>query len=443
MTDTANSDFQKLYDYEYGCGFEMFLRFAFFVTATVLLTLETGWLVGPIWLAIYYPVYLANYAFFRWRLNRANQRDVMIASVMFIALIGVFIWLPGYLLLQTEYLSLQFVGAAGIGGLLLWLIKRSDHIPHLMWGEITCLGLSFCVLFYFAAPKFGSLNEQIVVFLCGPGLLYYFTQVVLRTRDQRRRAELAAKRTAEAQKMEALGQMAGGVAHDFNNILTATVGNLELHREVPTAFEKEQCLEEALLAARRGEALVRRLLMYGRPEAEETNSSRLWDMLDNLRVLSRRLVPAQVRVCVKSQEPDLALPVREEDLTTTLLNLMINARDSMPNGGQINVFAEQVHLEHARILLDGTQIAPGTYLQLQVTDTGPGIPPEILRHVLEPFFTTKPAGEGSGLGLPMAATFAREAGGGLTIATSAKGTRVSLLLPFERAAPISLEADAA
>jgi signal transduction histidine kinase len=346
------------------------------------------------------------------------------------------------LLLQSGYLSMQLAGAAAIGGMLLWLIKRSDKPRRLIWGEILVVALGMTVLLSFAMPKFTSLPEKAAVLFAGGGLVVYFGVIMLDVRKHRLMAEDAMRKSAEAQKLEALGHLASGVAHDFNNILTATIGNLELYKEIKDAREREYFIEESLLAARQGEALVRKLLTFGRGKETPVAHVVLREMLDSLHTLARRLVPAPIKVRISVGHPDIQLAVREEDLTTAILNLLVNARDAMPEGGQVKLTVSLVHLTRALMMLDGRPIPSGHYARFDIADNGPGMPPAVFNRVLEPFFSTKPQGVGSGLGLPLVAEFARDAGGGLTIASSSDGTCVTFYLPYSESDTVA-EADAA
>lgn len=426
--DTSRA-FHHLYSFEYGEPLELALRFSLITGATILFTLATGWILGMIWLAIYYPLHIVNFAYFRWRWNNPTEFDVKIGSLLFLALIPAFLWLPGMLLLQ-ESLSMQVVGAAAILGTFLWLIRRSELSLQLLIGEILVIAVCTAVLMAFALPRISTFAEQVAVAMCGVGLVIYFALTMLMTRRHHKRAEEAAHQSAEAEKMKALGHLAGGVAHDFNNVLTATIGNLELSNEVMTDAERAQCVEEALLAARSGEALVRKLMAYGRaPDATETGVE-LSEVLDDLKILSKRLLPAPIRLNTSATQSDLVVPVSGHALTTVLLNLVVNARDALPGRGTISVTIAAQQVRQSRMMLDGAPIKPGDYVRFDVADNGPGMPPEILRRALEPFFTTKPQGQGTGLGLPLVADFARNAGGGITIATSPEGTCVTVYLPL-------------
>ena len=268
--------------------------------------------------------------------------------------------------------------------------------------------------------------------LFGPPELRRFTAkaaaiVVARDITQRKQAEAQLR---QARKMEAIGQLTGGIAHDFNNLLAIIMGNLELLHEKLTAQPRLlEFAQQALKAADRGANLTRRLLAFARRQpllAQPTDLNKLvLGMLD----LMRRTLGVTIQIDT-ALAPDLEPTLVDTDqLETALLNLVINARDAMPQGGRLTV-------ETANVVLDedytATQedLRPGPYVMLIVSDTGIGMAPAILERVIEPFFTTKAPGKGSGLGLSMVYGLVKQSGGHLTIYSElGQGTSVRLYLP--------------
>jgi len=231
---------------------------------------------------------------------------------------------------------------------------------------------------------------------------------------------------AQAQKMEAVGQLTGGVAHDFNNLLTAILGNLELAqlRQQDTEATREH-LNSAAAAARRGAALVQRLLAFSRRQALSPEATDVFALLQGMEDLLRRTLGEHISVYLRCPEKVWPAMVDPNQLASAVLNLAINARDAMGSGGSLTLT-----LSNQRGAAPGTSLSRGDYVQIQVADTGSGIDPDVLPHVCEPFFTTKQSGEGSGLGLSMVYGFAEQTGGGLHIDSApGRGTEVSLWLP--------------
>jgi signal transduction histidine kinase/ActR/RegA family two-component response regulator len=255
---------------------------------------------------------------------------------------------------------------------------------------------------------------------------------------------LAEERLRQSQKMEAVGQLTAGIAHDFNNLLTVAVGNLELLRREPSSSPKSQKMINATLSAlARAERLTGQLLAFSRRQRLDSMPLDINQVLIGMEDLLRRGVGPQVEVkYVLASNLPPALADRNQ-LETALLNIAANARDAMPNGGEFTLATGACELDWG-MLRDHPDVEPGDYLTITASDTGTGMPPQVLRRVFEPFFTTKAPGKGTGLGLPMAYGFVRQSGGHITIASEpARGTRVRMYLPQALALPSELEPPAA
>ena len=263
-------------------------------------------------------------------------------------------------------------------------------------------------------PDFGPAGEVI-------GCYVHAVDVTEERRTQRA--------LAQALKMEAIGQLTGGLAHDFNNMLTVVMGNLqglvEALGEHPAVAEY---VEPALAAAEGGAGLIRRLLAFSRqqpivPVVVEVNEL----VLDMARMI-RRSLPSTITVSTASRDVDLRALVDPNQLESALLNLALNARDAMPNGGELRIECSLECIEGAAAA--DLELPPGCYVQITVADNGTGMDGATLARVFEPFFTTKKFGLGSGLGMAMVYGFIKQSGGGVRIRSrQAVGTTVSLLLP--------------
>ena len=240
-------------------------------------------------------------------------------------------------------------------------------------------------------------------------------------------------RLLQAQKMEAIGQLTGGIAHDFNNLLGVVLGNLQLlERGVAETPNLARKVHTAMRAAVRGADLTRRLLSFARkqildPTVVDTNRQ-----LTAFNDLLQRTLGDSIDVRMV-QAPDLwNTRVDAGQFENAILNLAINARDAMPQGGRLTVRTQNVVLDSV-FCHDHPQIEPGEYVSISVSDTGAGIDPETLKRVFEPFFTTKESGKGSGLGLAMVHGFAEQSGGIALIESQRnRGTTVKLYLPRSR-----------
>ena len=232
----------------------------------------------------------------------------------------------------------------------------------------------------------------------------------------------------QSQKMEAVGRLARGVAHDFNNVLAAIMGGADLmvarlHEGDPSRAEAQAIMK----AAERGAALTRQLLTFSRRQALEP---RVLDLHAVIRGVEDMVLRLTGDVTVRLHTPGASPQVRVEpgQIEQVLLNLVVNARDALAEGGTIDVTADAIDLDE-RSALDYHGIPPGSYARLSVRDNGTGIAPEAQRHAFEPFFTTKGPSKGTGLGLSIVYGIAKEAGGTVTFSTSPKGTTFEVLLP--------------
>jgi signal transduction histidine kinase/CheY-like chemotaxis protein len=243
--------------------------------------------------------------------------------------------------------------------------------------------------------------------------------------------EKAQEQLRQAQKMETIGQLTGGVAHDFNNLLMAVMGNLDLLRKrLPEDPRLHRLVDGALQGAERGASLTQRLLAFARQQdlrAVPIDLGALIQGMSNL--LERSLGP---RVALRLDLPEGLPPARIDanQLELAILNLAINARDAMPDGGSIEIKVSEYQVKK------DSGLPPGTYLKLSVIDTGAGMTPEILKRAIEPFFSSKPLGKGTGLGLSMVHGLVVQLGGTLQLSsTVGKGTTVTMVLPVATTMP--------
>jgi PAS domain S-box-containing protein len=254
------------------------------------------------------------------------------------------------------------------------------------------------------------------------------------TRDvtERRNAEIALQEAqaqrAHAQKMDALGQLTGGVAHDFNNLLMIVGGNIQaLKRKIDAADPRAARAIEAIeLATRRGEALTRQLLTFSRRQTFDPTVLRIGERINGFRTMLTSLIGGSVRLIdgIEPQTWPVKLDANEFELA--LVNLLINARDAMPNGGTVVITTENCVLAAG----DTPAGIAGEFVALRVVDAGSGIAPDVLPKVFDPFFSTKQVNKGTGLGLSQVHGFAHQSGGTVTIASElGKGTTVTLYFP--------------
>jgi PAS domain S-box-containing protein len=252
------------------------------------------------------------------------------------------------------------------------------------------------------------------------------------TRDitERRQAQEKLEKTREAllqsQKMEAVGQLTGGIAHDFNNLLMAVLGSLELVRKrLPDDGRTRSLLENAVEGARRGVSLTKRMLAFARRQELKQERIDVAELVRGMAELMQRSLGPGIEI--ETRFPLAALPVIADanQLEMALLNLAVNARDAMPEGGQIIISARE------ESIFSANGLRPGQYIALTITDRGTGMDQATLARAMEPFFTTKGLGRGTGLGLSMVHGFAEQSGGRFTLCSQqGEGTTAELWLPM-------------
>ena len=243
--------------------------------------------------------------------------------------------------------------------------------------------------------------------------------------------EKAQEQLRQAQKMETIGQLTGGVAHDFNNLLMAVMGNLDLLRKrMPNDPRLHRLVDGAIQGAERGASLTQRLLAFARQQDLRAVSVDLRALIEGMvDLLQRSLGPrVELRLDIPRGLPPARIDANQLELA--ILNLAINARDAMPDGGRIYVAVAEYQTT------GDAALAPGRYLKLSVADTGTGMSAETLKRAIEPFFSTKQVGKGTGLGLSMVHGLAVQLGGTLQLtSTVGKGTSAALVLPIATVAP--------
>lgn len=215
----------------------------------------------------------------------------------------------------------------------------------------------------------------------------------------------------QSQKMEAIGNLAGGMAHDFNNILAVIVGNLDLLQTSADASSNERYINAALGAARNGAELTRSMLSFARQSPLEPKPLQINDLVRDVINWSGRLLPANIRVETSLLASLWQVEADRNLAQNALLNLLLNARDSMVGGGRLTIETSNLRIDDEYVVSRDEDLIPGRYVMLAVSDTGHGITEDSLQRVFDPFFSTKPPGAGSGLGLSMILGFMKQSGG--------------------------------
>jgi signal transduction histidine kinase/ActR/RegA family two-component response regulator len=262
-------------------------------------------------------------------------------------------------------------------------------------------------------------------------------ELELRIEERTREREQALAQLFEAQKIDTIGQLTGGVAHDFNNLLMAMLGSLEvLKRRLKDDSASQRLLENALKGAERGAALTQRLLAFARRQELRPEIIDISQLVSGMQDLLLRALGPEIRL---ENGLPLNLPavlIDANQLELAVLNLAVNARDAMPNGGLLSLSAAEAEAFDPKA---PPGLKAGRYVRLSVVDTGQGMDEATLARAAEPFFTTKGIGKGTGLGLSMVQGLAAQSGGGLVLANEpGKGARIDLWLPQADRAAIEL-----
>jgi signal transduction histidine kinase len=254
-----------------------------------------------------------------------------------------------------------------------------------------------------------------------------------RVEERTREREIALAQLHEMQKLESLGQLTGGVAHDFNNVLAAVLGNLDvLSRRPSDDTEARRFIDGAIKAAERGAILTKRMLAFARRQELKPEAVDVAALVNGMTEMLRRSLGPSIQITTEFETGLSSTRVDPNQLELALLNLSLNARDAMPAGGRLVIGGRVEHVAAG----NAQGLSPGAYVCVSVVDTGSGMDEATLKRATEPFFTTKGLGKGTGLGLSMVHGFAAQSGGETRIVSRVgSGTTVELLLPVAGSAP--------
>ena len=397
-----------------------------------------------------------------WQLYRYHREPVETKTIWRIlatvgsGLSGV-LWGAGSTLLLSDNIVEQTFFAFVIGGMCAGaLVSLSYYLPafiayvyasglplaitflldgRTVYVAMGCMALVFVAAVTFAAHHFnrafvGGVRLNLVL---GERTEQLTKQTeALIAANSRLEAEISQREVAEnhlhqAQKLEALGQLTGGIAHDFNNLLTAVIGNLELAQKRPGSDpQMANLLQAALSAAERGAALVRDLLAFARRQPLKPKQVNVPAVVDDALKILKQTIGPEIRLLTRAEPGLRPAWVDPNQLELAILNLALNARDAMPNGGRLQICCENRSVEADNAPID---LPMGDFVVVTVSDTGTGMSEATLALVFEPFFTTKEPGRGSGLGLSMVQGFTGQSGGAVQIVSSlGEGTQVTLWL---------------
>lgn len=419
---------RALYELDFGQPNETVFRLIGTFIGAGIIYLYTGWWSSWLW-AVGFTGFLGLYWLaHRYWDGRANAAVIRGFHVAVLVSNVLFIWLPVRMIASND-VALSLSGVAILGCVYVFMMRQLDH-------DFKIVIAQFAILATGSGIGIAAILMETDLPIAMIGLVFswlvfngYCFQVVLIVRKDQQNARLAAERSAQSNKMEALGQMAGGVAHDFNNILTAAMGNLELAQIVENEQDRNQCLDQAHASLDRAAAVIRELLQFAKPSTKGTTAISAAELLNRIHGICTNSVPNEVELRRNPSNDTVQVEVETDQFLTAIMNLVINASHASGANGRIVVKCATLQIAEDLPDLGGNLIAPGRYVQFSVIDDGPGIPDAILHRITDPFFTTKAEEKGTGLGLAMVHAFAQRAGGGLLLNRGAGNTQFHLLVP--------------
>ncbi|MEM1234752.1 MAG: ATP-binding protein [Pseudomonadota bacterium] len=413
-------------DLHFGSLSEVFLRVGLMAIGAALLFYLESDAMGFVWISTYSAVLWAGFAHVRRVVAPGRRRDYRITVLFIMVQSMIFVSLAPYsaLVLPREAVAGSFAVIAGFA-----LFNRSRQVSEpliLAWdASLTVLATVLTGWIFIE----GSSDKNMAATVVGVTMLVavyasYSAWDGLRRSLLQREID---RRAVAAQRSEAVGQLAAGMAHEFNNILAGIQGHLELAEIDPDPTARRASLRSAREGTTRAARHVRQLLSFARKAPVEPRDTNLGGMLRGCEPLFAGLLGSGRQLIIDAPPTSIYARVDPTALESALANLVLNSRD---------VGAEEVSIQLTREVFEApTRVAEdglllqGAYAVLTVVDDGPGIPPSEISRVTEPFYTTKPVGKGTGLGLSMARGTAEQLGGGLRILSTAIGARVSILLP--------------
>lgn len=316
-----------------------------------------------------------------------------------------------------------------IGAVLNTFVLRAQAWPALLCYAIPNGLALFAVAIMFFTQDGLSVHTVIGLVLAAVITSY----LVIMVQESVRRVEAKRKITRDllqAQKAETVANFAGGVAHDFNNLLGVIQASLEQAKDEKDASERRALVDQAIAAVGRGSGLTKQLLAVGRRTEMETKKIDMKSFTEELSQFLKRVIPSSINLQVTYDQSLSTIESEPTLLQSMLLNLAMNARDAMGDVGSLKVRIYRTEITERQVVLAG-RLLPGTYATFSVEDDGKGIGPDIFGRILQPFFSTRPNGEGTGLGLAMVLGFSQQVGGALDVVSQeGEGTIVRFFLPI-------------
>lgn len=409
---------------------EISVRFTIILCALIVSTIATDDPRIAYSLSLYVAVNLIYNVRLSSRKLKPTQVNYIVLVVLFVIGASTFAATVAYIFSFGTPAMLTLGAAGGISQAMYNLSRHRKYTFTAFWDMMLITTL---IVFYgfFSMTLVDSLTEKSVLFVSVIGASVYFLYTQVNSIEFHQDLSDARSETIQTQKMRAVGQLTAGVAHDFNNLLTVIRGNIELAELSATKDDLDERLGDAKAAADQAAVLVSQLLTFSHKANLQANYVEVTEFIQEFQRVLVRILPATVRVDVSMDANLKHLYCDANLLQSSLLNLVINACDAMQENGRI-LFHCKVAPPDAVAAVSPKLAVTRRYGMVRVIDNGPGFPDEILQNAAEPFFTTKPVGEGSGLGLSSVKGFAEQSGGGLQISSPKHGGAiVAIFLPLE------------
>ena len=405
-----------------------------FIAQVALLCVATvvGWLVLdlwqlPLWFFAYYALIAAE-KYLVLRLPTSLSRAGYAALLFFLMFnASVYCSLPIFLWHQDGDILKLGTLALVTGSTLNSFLTRARY-ASILAGYLIPNASVFLFISWSVFLEFGWSGEFLASAVAAGAIATYFTIGLLEAHTKERAAAETRMQLQKAQRLEVIGRLTGGISHDFNNLLSVISGSLQLLRETTDAQKRDQLIHQALVASEQGSDLTKRMLAFGQQAPLSPMVVDTVEVLENLRPLLSRLIPASVGVSIEVAPDTPPILVDPSMLQSALINLALNASAAMPNGGTLSITAKKA--KSAGDKINGIMGSNGS-VEIRVEDNGAGITADDLERIFEPFTKTREIGEGSGLGLPMVKGFVEQSGGRLELTSAAgEGTQISILLPI-------------
>ncbi len=407
---------------------EVVLRLSITMGAALALWNYTGLAILPVLLGLHTVLNLA-YLVWLLKLNAPfDLRTFHLAMFFSMALTGLFSIAPVYLIWLNDPV-LTITALAGIGGMALHNLITHGHVRGIAIFASIHVPALLAVVAAISIMRTDSMWGQILLLFCFFSVSAYYVFCHYTIYRNYIRTRIAEARAKEAQRMQAIGQMTRGSARDFNGFLTGIQGNLEPSQHLPDGAEREQTLERAREAARLAADVTSRLVAYARQTPLRPEHHDLKNLMSKIATRLRGDLPDGRKLVLAPVACMTPIEVDSERLTRALQALAAHTNEAAPAGGTITLRARLVGFSAPVTHLSCGTLGPGTYCMISILDDGPGIAPDLLDRVTEPFFTTSGPRRNSGLGLPMALGFADRSDGALGIASQPGRTEVTLCLP--------------